>query len=51
MTEGYKELLNLAKKRKPTSPDELMDLTSECVNEITGGDFESVRQALKIKYF
>jgi len=51
MSEGYKELLKLAKKRKPATPDELMDLTSECSNEITGGDFESVREAMKIKYF
>lgn len=51
MTEGYKELLKLAKRIKPATTDELMDLISECSNEITGADFESVRKAMKIKLF
>ena len=51
MTEGFKELLKLAKSKYVKTYDELQDLVYECKNEITGGDFESVRQKLKIKLF
>ena len=51
MSEGFKELLKLAKRNRVSSYDELQDLVSECENEITGADFESVREKLKIKMF
>ena len=51
MSEGFKELLKLAKQRGVKSYDELQDLVYECINEITGADFECVRQKLKIKMF
>ena len=51
MTKGFKELLKLAKESKVTTYDELMNLVYECNNEVTGADFESVRQVLKIKMF
>ncbi len=51
MSEGYKELLKLAKRNKITEYDELVNLADECTNEITGSDVESVRKALKIKMF
>ena len=49
MTEGFKELLKLAKASRISTIDELEDLVSECQNEITGADFDCVRQKLKIK--
>jgi hypothetical protein len=51
MTPGFKELLALAKAEGVKTYDELCDLVCECKNEITGGDFECVRQKLKIKMF
>jgi hypothetical protein len=51
MSEGYKELLRLAKAEGVKTYDDLRDLVFECENEITGGDFECVRQKLKIKLF
>jgi hypothetical protein len=51
MTEGFKELLKLAKEARVTTYDELQNLVYECNNEITGADFECVRQQLKIKMF
>ena len=51
MTEGFKELLALAKMEKPKTYDELQDLAGRCQNEITGSDFECVRTRLKIKMF
>ena len=51
MTEGFKELLKLAKESRVTTYDELQNLVYECNNEITGADFECVRQQLKIKMF
>ena len=51
MTKGFKELLKLAKQSRVKTYDELSDLASQCENEITGSDFESVRQLLKIKMF
>ena len=48
MTKGFKELLAKAKKAGVTSFDELEDLVYSCQNEITGADFECVRQRLKI---
>ena len=50
MSKGFKELLKLAKAAKVTTYDELERLVDECTNEITGADFTSVRQALKIKF-
>ena len=51
MTKGFKELLKLAKAAKVTTYDELERLVSECNNEITGADVDSVRRILKIKLF
>ena len=51
MTQGLKELLKLAKANRVKTYDELSNLTFECKNEITGSDFECVRQRLKIKMF
>jgi hypothetical protein len=51
MSKGFKELLKLAKSENVKTYDELQDLVSRCDNEITGADFESVRQKLKIKMF
>jgi hypothetical protein len=51
MSEGFKELLKLAKANRVKTYDELSNLTFECKNEITGADFECVRQQLKIKMF
>jgi hypothetical protein len=51
MTEGFKELLKLAKQSRAKDFNELCDLVSDCKNEVTGADFESVRQLLKIKMF
>jgi hypothetical protein len=51
MSEGFKELLKLAKSRKVKTYNDLLDLIYECENEITGADFECVRQQLKIKMF
>jgi hypothetical protein len=51
MSEGFKELLKLAKSSRPSTYDELQDLVNECKNEITGSDVECVRQRLKIKMF
>ena len=51
MSEGFKELLKLAKSAGVSTYDELQDLASHCKNEVTGADFESVRQRLKIKMF
>jgi hypothetical protein len=51
MSEGFKELYKLAKANKVKTYDELSDLTFKCKNEITGADFECVRQQLKIKMF
>lgn len=51
MSEGFKELLKLAKANRVKTYDELSNLTLECKNEITGVDFECVRQQLKIKIF
>jgi hypothetical protein len=51
MSEGFKELLKLAKAQRVKSYDDLSNLVFECKNEITGGDFECVRQTLKIKMF
>lgn len=51
MTPGFKELLTLAKAERVKTYDELCDVVYQCKNEITGGDFECVRQKLKIKMF
>jgi hypothetical protein len=51
MSEGFKELLKLAKAERIKTYNELQDLVYECKNEITGADFECVRQKLKIKMF
>jgi len=51
MSEGFKELLKLAKSLKVKTYDELQDLVYQCENEITGADVECVRQKLKIKMF
>jgi hypothetical protein len=51
MTKGFKELLKLAKTAKVTTYDELERLVQECNNEVTGADFTSGRQVLKIKLF
>ena len=51
MTDGFKELLKLAKSNNVSTYDELQELVHECKNEITGGDFECVRAKLKIKLF
>ena len=51
MTKGFKELLKLAKTAKVTTYDELERVVQECNNEVTGADFTSVRQVLKIKLF
>jgi hypothetical protein len=51
MSEGFKELFKLAKSRKVKTYNDLQDLVYECKNEITGADFECVRQQLKIKMF
>jgi hypothetical protein len=51
MSEGFKELLKLAKAERVKTYNELQDLVYECKNEITGADFECVRQKLKIKMF
>jgi hypothetical protein len=51
MSEGFKELLKLAKAERVKTYNELQDLVYECKNEITGADFECVRQQLKIKMF
>jgi hypothetical protein len=51
MSEGFKELLKLAKERGVETYDELSDVVYDCKNEITGADFECVRQKLKIKMF
>lgn len=50
MTKGFKELLKLAKAAKVTTYDELERLVPECNAEVTGADFTSVRQVLKIKF-
>jgi hypothetical protein len=51
MTKGFKELLALAKAERVTTIDELENLVGQCENEVTGADFDSVRQKLKIKMF
>lgn len=51
MSEGFKELLKLAKEERVKTFDELQDLVFQCKNEITGADFECVREKLKIKMF
>ena len=51
MTKGFKELLKLAKSARVTTYDELRNSVHECTNEITGADFECVRQQLKIRMF
>jgi len=51
MSEGFKELLKLAKQKRVTTYDELMDVVYNCKNEITGADVECVRATLKIKMF
>ena len=51
MSKGFKELLKLAKAARVSTYDELQDLVYQCNNEITGADFECVRQVLKIKMF
>lgn len=51
MSEGFKELLKLAKSSKVKTYDELQELVYQCENEITGADVECVRQKLKIKMF
>ncbi len=51
MSEGFKELLKLAKANRVKTYDELSELTFQCKNEITGADFECVRQQLKISMF
>jgi hypothetical protein len=51
MSEGFKELLKLAKSRGTKTYNDLHDLAYECKNEITGADLECVRQSLKIKLF
>lgn len=48
MSEGFKELLRLAKEKQIKNYDNLRDLVYECSNEITGADFECVRKRLKI---
>jgi hypothetical protein len=50
MTKGFKELLALAKAACVTTFDELDSLVYQCENEITGADFDQVRQKLKIKF-
>jgi hypothetical protein len=49
MTKGFKELLAKAKAAEVTSFNELEELVYTCQNEITGADFECVRQRLKIR--
>jgi hypothetical protein len=51
MSDGFKELLKLAKQSRVKTYDDLSNLVSDCKNEITGSDFESVRAALKISMF
>ena len=51
MSEGFKELYKLAKTNKVKTYDELVNLTYNCSNEITGADLECVRQQLRIKMF
>lgn len=51
MTKGFKELLKRAKAAGVETYEELESLVHECNNEITGADFTSVRQVLKIKLF
>lgn len=51
MSEGYKELLKLARQRGVTTYDELIDVVHQCQNQITGSDVECVRATLKIKMF
>ena len=51
MSEGFTELLKLAKQKRVTTYDELMDIVDECKNQITGSDVECVRLKLKIKMF
>jgi hypothetical protein len=51
MSQGFKELLKLAKAEGVKTYDELIDLTYNCKNVITGADLECVRQQLKIKMF
>ena len=51
MSEGFKELLKLAKAERVKTYDELLDVVYQCKNEITGADVECVRQQLKIKMF
>ena len=48
MSEGFKELLKLAKAERVKTFSELHDLVFQCKNEITGADFECVRERLKI---
>ena len=50
MTKGFKELLALAIAASVTTFDELDRLVYQCENEITGADFDQVRQKLKIKF-
>lgn len=50
-TLGHKELLKLAKERKVKTIEELQELVYECTNEVTGADFENVKNQLKIKRF
>ena len=51
MTDGFRELLKLAKAARVKTYNELESLVQECNNEVTGADFDSVRQLLKIKLF
>jgi len=51
MSEGFKELLKLAKAERVKTYDELLDVVHQCKNEISGADVECVRQQLKIKMF
>ena len=51
MSEGFTELLKLAKQKRVTTYDELIDIVDECKNQITGSDVECVRLKLKIKMF
>ncbi len=51
MTNGFKELLKLAKSSKVKTYNELESLVHECNNDVTGADFDSVRKVLNIKLF
>ena len=51
LSKGYKELLKLAKAKNVKTIEELEEIVYDCKEEISGGDFESVKTTLKIKRF